>query len=271
MSDTQALLLVASGTADEEAISAYKAIEKEISRQYPTAIIRWSYTSSIIRAKLEKQGTPIPSIGEHISEFSGKGIRSVRIQPLYIAAGEEFSRMERELIVAFIKNYGCFDHAYLGRPLLESEKDRDETVTALLSQFPKERAKDEAILFMAHGQSDGRGDLPLEALEEGLRRQDPLVFMATLEGGKTFDHALLELRQKGVKTVWLCPLLLVAGYHVSNNLAGNDATSWASRLTQEGFSIKTALQGMGDNPYIRAIFSRHATEATDDLIPLCMK
>lgn len=265
MSTGQALLLIAFGTSHDDAASSYQLMEEEMRLHFSTESICWSYTSGMIRKKLAAQGIAVPSIGEIIASLCERGVRTVRVQSLHIAPGKEFSEMERELVRILAKNPGCFDHVFLGRPLLESERDRDEAVAAVLAHFTRERTKDEAILFMAHGQRDGRGDLVFSALADEFQRQDPLTFVATLEGGRSFDQILGELKEAKVHTVWLSPFLFLAGKHVKYDLAGDSADSWATRLKQEGFSIKTDLRGLGENPGIRSIFLRHAIETNDDL------
>ena len=65
---------------------------------------------------------------------------------------------------------------------------------------------------------------------------------------------------------WLAPFMLVAGDHAKNDLGGDEEDSWASMLRKEGFTVKTHLRGLGENPGIRAVFSRHARTTEDDLM-----
>lgn len=60
--------------------------------------------------------------------------------------------------------------------------------------------------------------------------------------------------------------MLVAGDHAKNDLGGDEEDSWASMLRKEGFTVKTHLRGLGENPGIRAVFSRHARTTEDDLM-----
>ena len=64
-----------------------------------------------------------------------------------------------------------------------------------------------------------------------------------------------------VKQVTLLPLMVVAGDHAKNDLAGQEEDSWRSMLEKRGYAVRCVLEGLGENPAIRAIFVRHAREA----------
>ncbi len=261
------ILLVAFGTSYGKARVSYDKTDETFRPSFSPDHIHWSYTSSIIRRKLAKQGNPVPSITESLDNLSRQGVRKIRVQSLHMAAGEEFSEMERTVQRYIDTNPKAFDRVLLGRPLLESHADLDEVVKTLAEELPKERRADEAVLYMAHGQQHDRADLDLSAVRDELHRRDPLTFMATVEGTYSLDHALQELKQKDVKTVWLAPFMIVAGDHANNDLVGSEDDSWASILKKEGFTVKSHLKGLGEMEGIRRIFLRHALETTDDMVP----
>lgn len=99
-----------------------------------------------------------------------------------------------------------------------------------------------------------------------LNDRDSLAFFATVEGTRGVAPILEQLKKSGAKTVWLAPFMLVAGDHAKNDLGGDEEDSWASMLRKEGFTVKTHLRGLGENPGIRAVFSRHARTTEDDLM-----
>lgn len=262
----EGLLLVAFGTSHQDATVSYRELEKDMLPHYAPDRLKWSYTSSIIRRKLAGRGTPVPSVEENLDRMAREGIRTLRVQSLHIAPGEEFSRMERQIVSFLALHPDSFDHVFIGRPLLESERDRDEAVTAFLRHFPAERKKDEAILLMGHGQQEGRCDMVLSDFARELNDRDNLAFFATVEGTRGVAPILEQLKKSGAKTVWLAPFMLVAGDHAKNDLGGDEGDSWASMLRKEGFTVKTHLKGLGENPGIRAVFSRHARTTADDLM-----
>ena len=111
----EGLLLVAFGTSHQDATVSYKELEKDMLAHYAPDRLKWSYTSSIIRRKLAGRGTPVPSVEENLEQMARKGIRTLRVQSLHIAPGEEFSRMERQIVSFLARHPDSFDHVFIGR------------------------------------------------------------------------------------------------------------------------------------------------------------
>lgn len=258
------VLLAVFGTSEPEALAAYEAIAASYEKLGVPVV--WAYTSDIIRAKLAKAGKRPATPAEALDQLAAKGVRNVRVQSLHMAAGEEFSQMELGVYAAVLRRPGRFQSVLVGRPLLESERDMNEVVAAVLSDFPADRRPDDGIVLMGHGHADGRADLPMFAVRDAFQRADPLVFLATVEGSLDFDRALDALRARGVKRVWLAPFMVVAGDHARNDLAGPEEDSWASRLRGAGMEVIARLKGLGETAGVRDVFVRHTLEAKQDLL-----
>ncbi|GHU92963.1 sirohydrochlorin cobaltochelatase CbiKP [Deltaproteobacteria bacterium] len=259
----EGILLAAFGTTVPEAMSVYTDIEQTFKAEFPGSSVEWAYTSQIIRRKLEKQGRPVGGVSDGLAALAARGVKVVRVQSLHIMAGEEFAELARAVLIDVQKNPGRFNAVYLGRPLLESRQDALEAAAALVGDTKK--AGGEALVFMGHGQSQGRADLVFEGVRAVFREIDPRFFMATAEGARNFDRLLRDLKSGKVRRVRLQALMLVAGEHARNDLAGDEKDSWASRLKAAGFQIKADLHGLGEMDGIRSIFVRHAKESGDDL------
>lgn len=262
----EGLLLVAFGTSVPKAQKTYDEIHQVFVPQFGEKNITWTYTSDIIRKKLAKAGKPIPSIDEALAHLKSQGIKNIKVQSLHVAAGEEFSYMERAILRYALTNPKAFETIKIGRPLLESESDMTMVVKTLEKDLPKDRSKDEAVIYMAHGQSHGRADMVLYAMQQALQKNDPNTFFATVEGTNDFSNILKTLKEKQIKTAWLVPFMIVAGDHAMNDLAGDEEDSWASQLKEAGIEVKTHLQGMGNIPDIQKIFLKHAIETEDNLL-----
>ena len=127
----EGLLLVAFGTSVPEAQPALTAIDKEFKAAFPHSPVIWAYTSSIIRAKLEKKGVHIGDVAAGLEELARQKVDVVRVQSLHVVAGEEFSEMERLLVSWLVRHPDSFKAVYLGRPLLESRQDAEDVVAGL--------------------------------------------------------------------------------------------------------------------------------------------
>ncbi|MGE9984077.1 sirohydrochlorin cobaltochelatase [Desulfovibrio sp. SGI.169] len=260
----EGVLLAAFGTSVPEALPAFKAVDASFRAAFPNSPVVWAYTSQIIRRKLASQGQPAGGISDGLAALAREGVKVVRVQSLHVMAGEEFTALERAVLLDLRKHPGRFEAVYLGRPLLESRQDAQGVSRAVLAGMDKRR-RDEAVALMAHGQAHGRADLVFEGTRALFKESDPLVFMATVEGARGFDDLLAELKARKVRKVWLQPLMVVAGDHARNDLAGAEEDSWASRLRAAGFQVEVNLRGLGELPGVCHVFVAHARENLDDL------
>lgn len=261
----EGILLVAFGTSVPEAEGAFKAADRAFRTAWPDAPVVWAYTSQIIRKKLAKEGRPVGGIAAGLAKLAKDGVEVVRVQSLHVMAGEEFAALARAVLLDVAKHPGRFKAVYLGRPLLESRADAQAVARDVLGALAGRRQPGDALVLMGHGQGEGRADLVLEGTRQAFQTSDPLVFIATVEGSRSFDELLAELRAHKVRRVWLQPLMLVAGDHARNDLAGEEEDSWASRLRAAGFEVEANLVGLGEVAGIAERFVEHAKESKDDL------
>ena len=84
--------------------------------------------------------------------------------------------------------------------------------------------------------------------------------VATVEGTPTLEQILPEIKSSGCRRVLLAPLMIVAGDHAVNDLAGDDEDSWRSVLKREGYEVSVLLKGLGEYPQIQELFATHARE-----------
>ena len=260
------IVLVAFGTSMESAKPSLDAIDKAYKKAYPDTPVIWAYTSDIIRAKFAKeQNKKVFSVKEALDACKKQGIVSVRVQSLHVTGGEEFNMLQRMLVRYLNKNPGSFEHLYLGHPLLESGKDLEEVLTALLANVQSRRKAGEALILMGHGNDRGPSDITLAHVADTLHAKDKLAYMATVEGDNTFEHIVPSLKASGVKKAVLMPFMVVAGDHANNDLAGPEDDSWASQLKKMGIAVEANLQGLGSIADIQKVYLRHTRDTKDDL------
>lgn len=257
------VLLAAFGATASSAQAGLDAIGQAYSQRGDSVI--WAYTSDIIRRKLAEQGRPVFSVSAAMDEAARRGVADLHIQSLHVGAAEEFHQLERMIVKNLMRRPGRFKTVVLGHPLLESERDLNEVVETVLAEFPKERKKDEAIVLMGHGNDRGPGDLMLYAADKAFQAKDKLVWVAAVEGARAFDETLARVKAAGVRRVWLQPLMIVAGDHAVNDMAGPDPDSWASRIKAAGMEPTPLLKGLGELKGVRDVFLRHTDASADDL------
>ena len=254
------ILVVSFGTSYPETRKVtIEAIENRIKDEYKDYEVRRAFTSGMIINKLKKRDNIfIDNTEEALERMIKDGIEEVYVQTLHIIPGEEYD----DIRIAVHKKSKDFKKLTLGRPLLYREKDYREVVEGLRSQISK-RQNNHAVVFMGHGSTHHANScysqLQYIVDHEGLEN----VFIANVEGFPELDVILPILKGKGIEEITLMPLMLVAGDHAINDMAGEEEDSWKSILEQEGYKVNIYLRGLGENKYIQDKFIRHLQDSID--------
>ena len=110
---------------------------------------------------------------------------------------------------------------------------------------------------MGHGTTHF-ANMVYPAMQTALRLQGhPNVVVGTVEGWPTLENAIDELRALGAKHIELRPMMLVAGDHAQNDMAGDDADSWKSHLTDAGFDVHCTVEGLGELEDVQRLYVEH--------------
>ena len=254
----KALLVVSFGTTYHDTREkTLDAISGELQSRFPSRVLYEAWTSSFIRRKLlERDGFQMDSVTEAMERMKQDGMEDVLIQPTHIIEGAEFQKILDEVI-----EYDSeFRAVRIGRPLLCCDEDLTDCVEALIPNFP-DMEEERALVFLGHGSPDGNNGM-YPRLEETFHRMGyPNVFIGTVEGEPDLSYVLELVRTSGCSKVTLAPLLVVAGDHALNDLAGEEPDSWASVFRSEGFQTECVLRGIGEYPEIRKIYVKHARNA----------
>lgn len=173
------------------------------------------------------------------------------VQPTYVLNGAENERMIRDIRA----QEGKFAHMVIGDPLLSSSEDLTCVAHAVAKRFPL-REK-EALVLMGHG-AEPYTDTVYAALDYRFREMGfSNVYMGTVEGCPTVDSLLRRLEKAKPEKVILAPLMIVAGDHARNDLAGDGEDSWKTRFTQEGHQVECVLEGLGEYDEVRRVLLDH--------------
>ncbi len=219
-----------------------ESIEDIIREKYRDYLVLRAFTSRIVVHKLKKRDNiHVLNENEAIKEMKGQGIEDIYIQPIHIIYGHEYEKLTK---------YDC----KVGLPLLGLEEDYIKVVENI---GYNELGDNEALVFMGHG-SDHEADNAYEILENTYHSKGfSNVFIGTVEGSKTVEDIIKELKDKSIKRIKLKPFMLVAGDHVINDMASEDDDSWKSILQKEGFQVEICLKGLGEYKVVQEIFLEH--------------
>lgn len=256
------ILLVAFGSSEESAQISFTNIEEKTRAAFPTIPVKWAYTSHIIRHKLARQGKHLDSVETALARMADEGFTHVAVQSLHTISGAEYHDLIQ--VVTAFRSMGAFEDILLGHPLLGTQEDMEKTVDALLEMIPRERKKDEAVVFMGHGTHHPANAFYCSLMFQ-IQLKDPHIFIGTVEGYPEISDIESLLKAKDIKTVWLMPFMSVAGDHAKNDMAGDEEDSWKSILTKAGYACKPVLKGTAEYNAFVDIWVDHIKACLDRL------
>lgn len=255
----QAVLVVSFGTSHLDTLEkTIQPIEWDIAGRMPGRVQRRAFTSGMILRHLkDRDGLHIDDVSQALERLAAEGFDDVVIQPTHIMNGEEFGKLKRQA-EPFL---GRFEALRFGRPLLTTVQDYRDLTSALISILP-EAEEDTAHVWMGHGTEHFANAAYCQLSYMLYDRGRPDIVIGTVEGYPGIREVLRRLEERpGVSQVRLYPLMVVAGDHAKNDLAGEDPDSWKSLLTEKGYQVECVISGLGEYPEIRALFVQHALEA----------
>jgi sirohydrochlorin cobaltochelatase len=242
------ILLMAFGSSEASAQVSFENIDKRVKEKFPGVEVRWAYTSHIIRNKLAKQGKLLDSPKVALSKMADENFTHVAVQSLHTILGAEYHDV-RQVLSGF-QQMGAFERILFGNPLMATQEDMSAIVEAILKVIPKERKKDEAVVWMGHG-THHPANAFYAALMFQVQLQDPNIFIGTVEGYPEIDLIQDLLLKKNIKKAYLMPFMSVAGDHAKNDMAGDEDDSWKSILTKAGIECLPVLKGTAEfDPFI---------------------
>lgn len=244
-----AILVVSFGTTHLDTLErTIQAVERELASAFPEMEIYRAFTSGIVRRRLEsKYDLHVDSVEQALCRMRQDGVTHAVVQPTLLLPGEEFDRLRSSVL----QNAGGMQCA-IGLPLLWDDRDLDFLAACVRQSYPV--PEDTLLLAMGHGTSH-----EANALYPRLAEKLPLC---TVEGKPDFADALAGLLAQEKRKVHLVPLLLVAGDHSKNDMAG-ETDSLRALLEQFGFSVSWTLAGLGELPAVRERYVRRVRAALD--------
>ena len=264
-----AIVVMCFGTTYPETRAAtIDATVAEIQKAHPGVKVVTAYTSHIIIDRVKKnEGLTVPTPEKALDDLKGAGYTRVALVSLDVIPGMEYS-----YDVGVFHGYkDKFKKMTLSTPLVywqgqeEQDDDVTDTMKALSKQFPKMGSKD-AVLILDHGTPHPANAyysvMQAKLQELGLDN----AYIYTVEGWPNLETVIPKLKAKGINHVTLMPMMMVAGDHANNDMAGDEEDSHKSILEAQGFKVDTYLHGIGENRSIRGLYLKRANDAWDALI-----
>ena len=277
------ILVVSFGTSfNDSRAEDIGGVEKALQAAYPDWSVRRAFTAQIIINHVQaRDDEKIDNMDQALQRAVDNGVKNLVVQPTHLMHGAEYDELTEA-----VENYkDKFESVKIAEPLL-GEVGADETAInedkaavaeAITAEAVKtagfdslDAAKEEgtAFVFMGHGTSHTAkiSYSQMQAQMEQLGYEN--VFIGTVEGEPedTACEAVIEkLKNAGYKKVILRPLMVVAGDHANNDMAGDDEDSWKSQFEASGAfdSIDTQIAGLGEIDAIQQLYVAHTQAAID--------
>lgn len=253
----KAVVCVSFGTSVPAGRENITAVENVLRQAAQERIFVSAFTSGVIRRILKERGETVRSVAEALEELWEQGVTEVLVQPTHILCGHEYDKLKREAEPWREK----FEALRIGRPLLTDTGDLQTLAAELSVAYPTQGG--ETLVLFGHG-TNHTANMVYPALQTVFHLSGrPDVLVGTVEGWPDFEDVLAELKARDGKHVHLVPLMLVAGDHALNDMAGEEPDSWKSRLEAEGFTVRATLRGLGLLPEVQTMYRTRLEEELD--------
>lgn len=185
------------------------------------------------------------------------GVKTLILQPTHLMDGFEYNDVVDE-----VAQYAdAFDQIVIGAPRLTSDEDFQIVAQAMVDATAQYADGKTAICFMGHGteaQSNAVYGKMQQVLTDGGHAN---YFIGTVEAEPSLDDVLELVKAGDYEKVVLQPMMIVAGDHANNDMAGNDEDTWKSAFEGEGYQVECVLKGLGEYEAIQQLLVDHVKDA----------
>ena len=279
------LLVVSFGTSfNDSRVKDIKGIEDALQEAYPDWSVRRAFTAQIIINHVQaRDGEKIDNMQQAMDRAVANGVKNLVVQPTHLMHGAEYDEM-MEMIDSYRDK---FETIAVAEPLLGEvgsdasviNQDKEDVAKAVTAAAVKEAGYDSlsaaaedkvAFVFMGHGTSH-TAKVSYSQMQTTMQTLGyDNVFIGTVEGEPeetACENVIEAVKAAGYTKVVLRPLMVVAGDHANNDMAGSDEDSWLSQFTASGAfdSIDCQIAGLGEIEDIQSLYIAHTKAAIDSL------
>ena len=255
------LLVVSFGTSfNDSRRLTIGAIEGALTDAFPDYSVRRGFTSQIIIDHVKsRDGVTIDNVTEALDRAVDNGVKTLVVQPTHLMDGYEYNDLVDE-----ISQYAdAFDKIIIGEPLLTTDEDFKAVAEAIVEATKEYDDGKTAICFMGHGtEADSNGVYAhMQEVIDELGYEN--YFIGTVEATPSLDDLVKAVGEGDYERVILEPLMVVAGDHANNDMAGDEEDSWKSVFEAAGYEVECVLRGLGELPTIQELYVQHVQDAID--------
>ena len=275
------LLVVSFGTSfNDSRVADIKSVEDALQEANPDWSVRRAFTAQIIINHIQaRDGEKIDNMEQALERAVANGVKQLVVQPTHLMHGAEYD----EMCAAIDKVRDQFESVEIAEPMLgevgsdatvinaDKEAVAKAVVAAALSESGYEStaaAKEAGVAYVLMGH--GTAHVAKVTYSQMAAQMDKLgyenVFIGTVEGepeDTSCEAVIAAVKEAGYTTVVLRPLMVVAGDHANNDMAGADEDSWKTMFEAAGFTVNCQISGLGRIADVQALYVAHAKAAID--------
>ena len=277
------LLVVSFGTSyNDSRVNDIKSIEDALQEAYPDWSVRRAFTAQIIINHIQaRDGERIDNMTQALERAVANGVKNLVVQPTHLMHGAEYD----EMCAAIDEYRDQFESVSIAEPLLGEvgsdatviNADKEAVARAVAAAAVEasgfdslEAAKEAGAAFVLLGH--GTAHVARVSYSQMSTQMQQLgyenVFIGTVEGEPeetACESVIEEVQAAGYTTVILRPLMVVAGDHANNDMAGSDDDSWKPMFEDAGLTVDCQIAGLGGIADIQALYIAHTQAAIDAL------
>ena len=279
------LLVVSFGTSfNDSRAEDVKGIEDALAEAYPDWSVRRAFTAQIIINHVEaRDDEVIDNMQQALDRAVENGVKNLVVQPTHLMHGAEYDEMTEA-----INGYkDKFESVAIAEPMLGEvgddatviNDDKKAVAQAITDEACKEAGFDSmdaaaeagtAFVFMGHGTSH-TANITYDQMQTQMENLGfKNAFIGTVEGkpeDTACDKVIEKVKEAGYKNVVLRPLMVVAGDHANNDMAGDEEDSWKSQFVASGNfeNVDTQIAGLGRIEAVEQLYVDHTKAAIDSI------
>ena len=238
------------------------AIENAMEKAFPDYSVRRGFTAQIIIDHVERRdGIHIDNMDEALDRAINNGVKTLVVQPTHLMNGLEYEELTGQLA----EYADSFEQVAVGEPLLTSDDDFNRVMKAIVEATAEYDDGETAICFMGHGTEAASNEVYGKMQDLVKANGYDNYYVGTVEAEPSLEDVLTAVQAGDYKKVVLEPLMIVAGDHANNDMAGDEEGSWKTEFENAGYEVTCILRGLGELPEIQQILVEHAQKAIDSL------
>ena len=279
------LLVVSFGTSfNDSRAEDIKGIEDALAEAFPDWSVRRAFTAQIIINHVQaRDDEHIDNMQQALDRAVANGVKNLVVQPTHLMHGAEYD----EMVEAINEYSDKFESVAIAEPMLGEvgddatviNEDKAAVAQAITDEAVKEAGYDSmeaaaedgtAFVFMGHGTSH-TANVTYDQMQTQMEKLGfTNAFIGTVEGepeDTACDEVINKVKDAGFKKVILRPLMVVAGDHANNDMAGDDDDSWKSMFEASGDfdSVDCQIEGLGRIDAVEQLYVAHTQAAIDSI------